>query len=56
MSTTSGLLEWPLYGAYLSLMMSGSGAGAASFSGGESLKAVPATELGDEIADTDDER
>jgi hypothetical protein len=50
------LLEWPLYSIYLSPMLSGSGAGATSFSGGESLKVVPATELGDEIADTDDER
>ena len=50
------LMDWPLYGAYLSMLMGGSGVGTASVTGAETHDSAPAAALGDEIANTDDER
>ncbi len=50
------LIEWPLYGTYLSSIMNGTSGGAAWFSGSEMPQVAPTTALGDEIAETDDER
>ena len=50
------LMEWPLYGTYLSLMMHGNDAEAVLFGDAEMPKTAPAILLGDEIAKTNDER
>ncbi len=50
------LMNWPLYSTYTSLVLGGSGAGAASLTGAAAPGATPSVDLNDRTANIDDQR